>query len=305
MRVTIGIPVYNGEATMARAIESALQQTVEDCLIHVSDNASTDGTAAIGRRFAKYPRVRFTRHEATLGISGNFRFVLQQATTPFFMWLAADDYILPTYAARTLAALDAHPEWIACGSRVLFASAGRPHRLAEGTYPLIGDMRTNLAAYLSNPSDNSRAFALHRTLPLQRAFPPMHLHAYDWCAVASALLYGGYGEIPDALMVREETPGAAYTQSVRRDASTRLGHVLPILPMTTYLLWRQHIPLTMAVAKALLQINVAKHIEYMRMYHRRYARATRWLWDAWRQRIAWRLRTAPTPSLDADDLNRT
>ena len=80
--VTIGIPVFNGAATLRRAVESALAQTHRGTLVQVSDNASTDATPQIGRELAAtHPEVTFTRHESSLGISGNFGFVLDQAKT--------------------------------------------------------------------------------------------------------------------------------------------------------------------------------------------------------------------------------
>ena len=104
-RVTIGIPVYNGADTLRQAVESALAQTRPADLIHISDNASTDGTAAVGRELAvRHPSVIYTRHDASLGLSGNFAHVLDRADTEYFMWLAADDYIEAAYVERALAA---------------------------------------------------------------------------------------------------------------------------------------------------------------------------------------------------------
>ncbi len=55
-------------------------ETHSDCIVHISDNASTDGTAEVGEALAvEHDRVLFTRQHASLGAVGNFRFVLQQA----------------------------------------------------------------------------------------------------------------------------------------------------------------------------------------------------------------------------------
>ena len=50
--VTIGLPVYNGESYLRQAIESILEQTHHNLELIISDNASTDGTAAICEEFA-------------------------------------------------------------------------------------------------------------------------------------------------------------------------------------------------------------------------------------------------------------
>jgi hypothetical protein len=50
-------------------------------------------------------RIRFVRQARNLNY-GNFRFVLQQADTPFFMFAAGDDYWHQEYAARLIDALE-------------------------------------------------------------------------------------------------------------------------------------------------------------------------------------------------------
>ena len=52
-RVTVGLPVYNGEKYVAASIEALLGQTYEDFELIISDNASTDATADICRGYAR------------------------------------------------------------------------------------------------------------------------------------------------------------------------------------------------------------------------------------------------------------
>ena len=51
-KVSVGMPVFNGEETIAAAIESVLDQSFVDFELIISDNASTDGTADICNEFA-------------------------------------------------------------------------------------------------------------------------------------------------------------------------------------------------------------------------------------------------------------
>jgi glycosyltransferase involved in cell wall biosynthesis len=46
-RVSIGMPVYNGEKFIRQSIESILSQTYEDFELIISDNASNDQTKRI------------------------------------------------------------------------------------------------------------------------------------------------------------------------------------------------------------------------------------------------------------------
>lgn len=90
--VTIGIPVYNGEALLRTAVDSVLCQDFADLEILIADNASTDKTPEIAREYARLdPRVRYVRHETNIGGWNNFFYLLDHARGRFFSWLAHDD----------------------------------------------------------------------------------------------------------------------------------------------------------------------------------------------------------------------
>ncbi|MFA6108912.1 MAG: glycosyltransferase family A protein [Candidatus Latescibacterota bacterium] len=110
-RVTVGLPVYNGAPLIEGTIRGLLAQTHEDLSLVISDNASTDATEEICRSLAASdPRVRYLRQDTNLGAWSNFTFVLEQATTPYFLWAAHDDAREPLYLETCLAALEARPE---------------------------------------------------------------------------------------------------------------------------------------------------------------------------------------------------
>lgn len=91
-KISIGLPVYNGEAFLRDALVSLLAQSFCDFEIVISDNASTDGTKAICDEFVRNdPRIRYIRQPQNLGAVYNFKFVLAQARADHFMWAAADD----------------------------------------------------------------------------------------------------------------------------------------------------------------------------------------------------------------------
>ena len=72
-RLTIGLPVYNGDACIADAIESAIAQTFTDWQMIICDNASTDRTGDICRDFAaRDSRIRYVRNDENIGLTRNF-----------------------------------------------------------------------------------------------------------------------------------------------------------------------------------------------------------------------------------------
>lgn len=93
IKVSIGLPVYNGEFLIREALDSLLGQSFTDIEIIISDNNSEDGTEAICREYSnKDSRVVYFRQEKNIGAANNFRFVLGKGTGKYFMWAAHDDY---------------------------------------------------------------------------------------------------------------------------------------------------------------------------------------------------------------------
>ncbi|MDP7268439.1 MAG: glycosyltransferase, partial [Pirellulales bacterium] len=72
-RVSIGMPVFNGEAFLSQAIQSLLEQTYVDFELIISDNTSTDGTESICRKYAlQDSRIRYVRNSENVGLESNF-----------------------------------------------------------------------------------------------------------------------------------------------------------------------------------------------------------------------------------------
>jgi len=113
-RVAIGLPVFNGEEFLAAAVESILAQTFTDFDLFISDNASTDRTEEICRRFAdRDSRVVYVRQTRNIGAIPNFNAVAGMSHSPYFKWAAHDDVLAPTYLAECVAVLDANPSVVA------------------------------------------------------------------------------------------------------------------------------------------------------------------------------------------------
>ena len=109
-RLTIGLPVYNGEAYLEETLESLLAQDFEDFELVVSDNASTDATTGIVASFAtRDPRVRLVRNPRNLGAAQNYNLLVRDSRTELFKWAGYDDLHEPGHLSACVAALDANP----------------------------------------------------------------------------------------------------------------------------------------------------------------------------------------------------
>lgn len=110
-RVSVGLPVYNGENFVAEAIQSILNQDFEDFELIITDNASTDETEEICHRFAvRDHRIRYYRNAENLGAAGNFNRCYELARGQYFKWFAHDDLISSNFLTESVRILDEEPD---------------------------------------------------------------------------------------------------------------------------------------------------------------------------------------------------
>jgi glycosyltransferase involved in cell wall biosynthesis len=108
--VSVGVPVYNGEAYLEQTLGALLDQSWTDFELIVCDNASTDRTQEIAEGFAaRDDRVRYVRNPRNIGLAKNFNRVFQLSRGRYFRWAMADDLVDATNLADCVAALEADP----------------------------------------------------------------------------------------------------------------------------------------------------------------------------------------------------
>lgn len=114
-RVSLGMPVYNGEAYLELALQSLLSQTFGDFDLIISDNASTDRTSSICRDYAaRDRRIRFLRNDVNVGYCRNQNRVIELSHAEYFLVTHHDDIRAPQFLERTVAILDADPSIVIC-----------------------------------------------------------------------------------------------------------------------------------------------------------------------------------------------
>ena len=118
-RLSIGLPVYNGEKFISESIDSILAQTFQDFELIICDNASTDKTEEICRAYtAEDERIRYYRNEKNIGCARNFNRVFQLSTGEYFKWIAYDDLHAPDFLQKCIEILDRDSSVVLCHSHV-------------------------------------------------------------------------------------------------------------------------------------------------------------------------------------------
>ncbi len=245
--VTVGIPTYNGEQRLARAVESVLAQTHTAIAIVICDNASTDGTARVcAELVARHPSIRYVRQERNVGAVGNFNRAFAEARSPYFMWLGDDDWLDEGYVAGCLAVLEADQ------GVVLAAGAQVYHRGEEvvrhGVIMNLDAPRPadRVAGYFALVEENGVFYGLVRTDAMRRALPLTDEMGGDWFLVARLAYLGQVLTLP-TVAIHRSVGGA--TRSLRNVAeSAGLGRFqagAPQLALAAFTArdigWRSHV----------------------------------------------------------------
>jgi glycosyltransferase involved in cell wall biosynthesis len=165
--VTVLLPVYQGRAHLAEAIDSILSQSFRDFELLVVDDGSSDGSAEViaARRD---PRIRCVRNERNLGLVASLNRGLELARGELVARMDADDVSLPQRLRRQVDFLDANPEIGACGAWTVTAGRRAGAHVEYPTRP--EELRCRL---LFDPA------MAHPTLCLRRAWLERHDLRYD------------------------------------------------------------------------------------------------------------------------------
>jgi len=111
VKLTIGIPIYNGELTIAETLDSIFRQITSEVEVVISDNASTDGTKDIVESYCrKYEQIRFHTNEINLGADRNIDLTVSRANGEFVWLMGDDDEIEEGGIDSIIKVIDAHPD---------------------------------------------------------------------------------------------------------------------------------------------------------------------------------------------------
>jgi glycosyltransferase involved in cell wall biosynthesis len=210
-RLSVGLPVYNGERYLAESLDALLGQSYEDFELIISDNASTDGTADICHRYQKQDsRIRYFRQPQNIGLAGNHNFVVEQASGELVKWASNDDLYGRDLLKLCVAALDEYPQVVLAHSwTAMIDGSGTVTKAVE--YPLATSspraperFRSTLFA---NGGDDDGG-VMRRDVLLRTAMKESYHHA-DRTIITELALHGPFYQVPDWLYFRRDHPERA------------------------------------------------------------------------------------------------
>ena len=124
-RLTVLMPVYNGEKYIAEAVRSVMQQTFTDFELLIVNDGSEDKTSARVRQFAD-PRIRMLElpHK---GISMALNEGLKNANGVFIARFDADDICFPDRMQKQINFLEKNPDYVIVGCDVEYITEAGEH----------------------------------------------------------------------------------------------------------------------------------------------------------------------------------
>ena len=204
-RVSVGMPVYNGERHVAQALESLLAQTFTDFELIIADNASTDRTGDICRDFAaRDPRIRYVRHATNRGAVFNWNHVVELARGEYFKWASGNDICAPTLLERCVQVLDTEPGVVVAYGRTAYIDdEGAALGIYEHDVQVLDERPSVRFERLCRElrANNAQSGLIRRDVLLrtgiERDFP-----GGDMGLMSELGLHGGFQRVPEVLLHR-------------------------------------------------------------------------------------------------------
>ena len=220
-KVSIGLPVYNGEEFIVKKIESILSQTFKDFELIISDNNSTDKTAEICKKFELIDkRIKFLVQKKNIGAAANFNFVLDKANGKYFLWSAVDDFLLATFLEKNINVLETKKNIAGSISKIslygektnsliiksndsIFQKIMKKVEKRMGymdTFPATGSYEKRIKEYFKNLRHNQIFYGIFRTDQIKKAHVRNSFLMVDACTILNILKFGELFVIDEILM---------------------------------------------------------------------------------------------------------
>jgi glycosyltransferase involved in cell wall biosynthesis len=256
--VTVLMPIYNGEAFVADALESILEQTFRDFEFPIIDDGSTDESVKIIERYAD-PRIRLVCNDERVALIRTLNRGLELARGKYIARMDADDVSLPERLERQVAFMEANPAIGACGTwaTTIGDGDGSEWRYPEGA----DDIRCRLLFHTAivHPSVCIRrdAFARHHF-----QFDEAYLHAEDyelWCRISEVVPLANLGSVLLRYRIHAASVSrqhqAVQEATMRRIHRERL-HQLGLTPTDEELFVHRWVAINWPAGEVLSQLDV-------------------------------------------------
>lgn len=213
------MPVNNAASFVGEALDSLFGQTYGGFEIVVVDDASTDGTADVLRRYAD-PRLRIIRHPEKAGVAAALNTGISSARSRYVARMDADDVALPERLARQVRFIESNPSIGIVGANMQpIGSDGRPTAPSTMVPTLPGHVRWML--HVHNCVNHPTVLARREVLVALGGYLPGAVPAEDYDLWVRAMEITRIANIGDVVLRYRVHPSS--TSLVHQHAASALA----------------------------------------------------------------------------------
>jgi glycosyltransferase involved in cell wall biosynthesis len=212
--------VYNAQLFLEEALDSLLAQTFRDFELIISDNASTDRTDEICRRYARLDsRIRYSRNAMNIGGVNNGNLTVELARGEYFRLAAHDDRCAVTLLERLVQEMDQRPEVVNCSSAtVLIGSDGEEIGMSSRAEATDARPHRRFREMLAADHYCLATYGLIRSDVLRATMPEQSFTSGDHVFLAELALRGQFHLVPEPLFVKRRHAGNTWGDPIAQMA---------------------------------------------------------------------------------------
>ena len=239
--VSIGMPVFNGADYLEEALDSIQAQSFADFELVICDNASTDSTEDICRRYAEGDdRISYHRNETNIGAHPNYNRTFALSSGRYFKWAPHDDILRSTFLEKCVQALESQPEAVVCQTFLDYIDDdGRPIGVYDS--PLTGSASARpperFAAVVLRGHPAYEVMGLFRRSALEGSLLLESFHGADRALLAELALRGWFIRVPEPLLVVRDHK-QRYTRAQVRPKDRATWHDASLKGKLSFPTWR-------------------------------------------------------------------
>lgn len=255
-KLSIGLPIYNGENFLEKRIENILSQTFNDFELIISDNASTDNSLKISEKFKENEgRIKIIHQEKNMGSLQNFEFVLKQAVGNYFVWAAVDDLWEETFLEKNITFLDNNHQYVGSISKVIkYGKDTRDFKTIEKdnsikkkykkvrryfrpfeVFSLTGNQNERINKFLKNPSALI-IYSVFRTDSIKKCMNTKKMAAPDLKIILKILEFGEI-KVLNEILFQYYSEGLSSRGLINQFSNGHIPLVDVIFPYFSFLDW--------------------------------------------------------------------
>jgi len=270
-KLTIGLPVYNGEEFIRSRLENILSQTFQDFYLIISDNCSIDETSEICREFvSKDDRIHYYKQNKNIGGIKNYQFVLDNAETKYFVFATHDDLWEKTFLEKNFNVLENDKKIVGSIGKIQWYGNNlhdkydlklddgklkkyyKQHRKKFQHYGADSIKESTFekraAIFLSKLKTQNPSYAMYsifRTIPLKKSIEPKDFvdefyHSFWNNVCISVLEYGGIYLVDENLIYYNTKGGGAGITPITQYKKKQITFFQCIVPWSSQISWFVH-----------------------------------------------------------------